>query len=75
MKLGRAFMPLALRQQVYAQIRAKLDALHERGKHEVDIEILLPKASIEFPVTEEAAGQRAFTRVARKLHYSVLWDQ
>jgi glycosyltransferase involved in cell wall biosynthesis len=75
MRLVRGFMPLSLRQQVYAQIKEKLDALHERRKPEVDIEILLPKATIEFPVTEEAAGQRAFTRVARKLHYSVNWDQ
>lgn len=75
MRLNRSFMPLALRQQVYAQIKAKLDKQYARGKSEMEIEILLPKSTIDFPLTEEPSGQRGFTHIGRKLHYSINWDQ
>jgi hypothetical protein len=75
MRLSRGFMPLALRQQVYAQIKSKLDAQYAMGKSEMEVEIVLPKASIEFPVTEGDGGRRSFTSIGRKLHYAINWDQ
>lgn len=75
MRLNRSLMPISLRQQVYAQIKAKLDAQYAQGKSEMEVEILLPKSMIEFPLTEEAARQRAFTHIGRKLHYSISWDE
>jgi hypothetical protein len=75
MRLNRRFMPLALRQQVYAQIKAKLEAQYALGKSEMEVEIVLPKAAIEFPVTEDDGGRRSFTSIGRKLHYAINWDQ
>lgn len=75
MKLNMDFMPLVVRQRIYTQIKAKLESQYALGKTGLELEIVLPKGLIEYPFTEERAGQRAFTRIGRKLHYSVFWDQ
>jgi glycosyltransferase involved in cell wall biosynthesis len=75
MRLSGGFMALATRQQLYARIKTKLEAQYAAGKSEAEIEVDLPKGVIEFPATEERAGQRAFTHVVRKLQYSINWDQ
>jgi len=75
MRLNKAIMPLALRQQVYAQIKSKLDAQYAMGKSEMKVEIVLPKGIIEFTMTEDEPGRRSFTNVGRKLQYAISWDQ
>lgn len=75
MRMNRSFMPLPVRQQMYVQIKEKLEERHTLGMTEVEIEIVLPKGLIEYPLTEEAPGQRAFTHVGRKLRYTISWDQ
>jgi hypothetical protein len=75
MRLNRSFMPLALRQQVYSQIKAKLKAQYALGKSEMEVEIILPKASFELPVASDKTRRRSFTNVGRKLQYSINWDQ
>lgn len=75
MRLSRSYMPRALRQKVYAQIKAKLETQYALGKSEMEVDIVLPKSMIEYPLTEEAAGQWAFTHIGRKLHYSISWDE
>jgi hypothetical protein len=75
MRLNKAFMPLTLRQQVYAQIKSKLEAQYAMGKSEMEVEIVLPKGMIEFPITEDEPGRRSFTNVGRKLQYAISWDQ
>ena len=75
MRLSRSFMPLELRQQIYTQIKARLAEHNAGDRLNLDIDIILPKSRIDYPMTEEASGQRAFTHIARKLHYSINWDK
>jgi hypothetical protein len=75
MRLGRSFLPLALRQQIYTQIKTRLAEHHAGKRLNMEMELTLPKSTIEYPLTEETAGQRAFTHVTQKMLYSINWDQ
>jgi hypothetical protein len=75
MRLSRSFLPLALRQQIYTQIKTRLAEHHAGNRLNMEIEIMLPKFKIDYPMTEETTGPKAFTHVARKLLYSINWDK
>lgn len=74
MKLGGGFLPLPLREQMYEQIRSKLESHHKAGKSSLDMNIQLPPTVIRHPRDATGAQHAPVTRMARKLNYTVALD-
>lgn len=74
MRMSGGYLPLALREQIYEQIRSRLEARGKTGQHSLEIRIRLPETVVQHPLSAEDPKRRPVTQVERSLSYSLSWN-
>jgi len=74
MRMNRSLMPRDLRESMYEQIRSKALQQHQLSSSGLEFDVVLPPIRIDAPDVSRTLGKRPQTRMARRVTYSVTWD-